>query len=257
MTSRDRTFLNLFILCFCFQAFASSDKFQGPGNSAATAPPAKKANDSACPEKNAKPALVLIDMQPHFLDRTGKQNRRQNKAKVKKAIDTQIAAIKKAKKAKIPIVIVEYECPECDSTDSRLQFAVANYQNVRFIKKDADGMFDNENSHRQELIHFLNKKSIGTLIIMGANGGACVLDSITRALANNCNVVAFDKGIADFNYDDFMYPYVGQYSQIKPECENCSFKETTSIEKIADVMLSSSTGSREASSDSSNAAGAK
>lgn len=196
-----------------------------------------KKHETVCSAKSANSALIIIDMQPYFANRGGQQNSQENKAKIGKIIEMQIASINKAKEANIPIVFLEYDCGPCDPTDSKLKAAALNYKNARFIKKDTDGMFESYNKYRKDLVDFLNKNSVGTLIIAGANGGACVLRSITGALENNCNVVAFNAGIADFNYKDFIYPYVGQYSHIKPNCKDCSFKEVSSVENVAELMV--------------------
>ena len=61
--------------------------------------------------------------------------------------------------------------------------------------------------------------------VTGANGGACVVQSIHGALDNNCSVLAVSSGIADFNYQDFIYPYKGYYNDIKANCADCTFRE--------------------------------
>ena len=203
-----------------------------------------KNKNVVCSTQSAYSALIVIDMQPYFAIRGGQHNEPENKEKIEKVIEVQIASIKKAIAAGIPIVFLEYECPPCDPTDSRLKAAVSGYKNVRFIKKTTDGMLDSDNKYRKELADFLNKNNIGTLIITGANGGACVLESITGALENNCNVVAYNAGIADFNYKDFIYPYIGQYTEIKPNCKDCTFKEVFSIDKMAKLMVKSTYSSQ-------------
>jgi hypothetical protein len=76
---------------------------------------------------------------------------------------------------------------------------------------------------------------------MGANGGACVSDSIVEAIQGNCSVVAFNKGIADFNYKQFIYPYAGQYAKIKSSsnrlCKDCSFKEVSSLDDVIPTQI--------------------
>lgn len=199
--------------------------------------PAKDSSETVCSSNSPNSALVIIDMQPYFANRGGNHNDAENRAKIDKINKTQIAAIQKAKAASIPIVFLEYDCEQCDPTDSSLKAAVAKYSNVRFIKKDTDGMFATNNKYRKELVDYLNKNDVGTLIIAGANGGACVLESITGSLENNCSVIALNSGIADFNFKDFIYPYVGQYSNIKPNCRDCSFKEVSTIDKAAEYMV--------------------
>lgn len=212
-----------------FENGSKSDRNQGSNT--------KASKDTVCFSNSPNSALVIIDMQPYFATRSGNHQDAENKAKLDKINETQVGAIQKAREANIPIIFLEYDCGPCGSTNDSLKTAVANYRNVRFIKKNSDGMFEDYNKYRKELVDYLNKNDIGTLIITGANGGACVLRSITGALENNCNVVALNSGIADFNYKDFIYPYLGQYSHIKPNCRDCSFKEVSTIDKAAEYMV--------------------
>lgn len=152
----------------------------------------------------------------------------------------QIEAIKQAKKNHIPIIFLEYD--GFDATSEKLKNHIKEYPNVKIFKKDTDGMFDIHNSHRKDLIEFLKQNNVRTLVITGANGGACVERSIVGALNGNCDVVAFTHGIADFNYLDFIYPYTNQYDRIKPSCKDCSFREVSSIADVGRAMTSSNKG---------------
>jgi nicotinamidase-related amidase len=192
--------------------------------------------DLACDTSSINSALVIIDMQPHFVTRGGNQNSRENNFKVGQIIGAQIEAIKKAISANIPIVFIEYE--NVDPTSDLLKAAVKNYHDVKFFTKSTDGMFDNENKYKNQLVSFLKDRKIGTLVMTGANGGACVKESILGALNENCNVVAFSKGIADFNYVDFIYPYKGQYKDLGHKCQNCSFQEKDLIKDIEIALQS-------------------
>ena len=178
-------------------------------------------------------------MQPKFVTRGGNDQTPANKTKVEQIIKEQVAAIKRAREARIPIIFLEYE-GDFGDTNEALKAAVANYPDVKFFKKNSDGMFEDYNKYKQDLATYLTRKQVGTLIITGANGGACVLRSITGALDNNCTVVAYNKGIADFNYKDFIYPYVGQYSNIKPNCKDCMFREVSSIDGLVQFMVNNS-----------------
>ncbi len=190
--------------------------------------------ETICPAKSNNAALIVIDMQPYFVTRGGNDQTPENKIKVDQIIKEQIAAIKLAEKAKIPIVFLEYDGH--GDTNSVLKSAVGTYKEVKFFKKSTDGMFEDYNVHKKDLVDYLTSKQVGTLVITGANGGACVLQSITGALARNCSVVTYNKGIADFNFKDFIYPYVGQYGNIKPDCTGCSFKEVSSIDGIVQYI---------------------
>lgn len=198
--------------------------------------------DEICSKNSGNAALVIIDMQEGFVTRGGVSNFPENKVKVNTVLKEQVAAIKEAKEAGIPIVFIEYK--NFEPTNSGLIDAAKGHKEVVVFTKDSDGMFDNGNSFKKELIDYLKKKQIGTLIITGANGGACVKSSIRGSLKGNCNVVAYSRGIADFNYHDFIWPYAGYYKNIKPDCQNCTFKETNKIDSVANSMINSNNSGR-------------
>lgn len=174
-------------------------------------------------------ALIIIDMQPFFVERGGNDKDEENIKKVNDIISNQIKMIEMAKKSKIPIVFIEYE--SLGDTNSKLKDAAAGYDNIKIITKSSDGMLDDYNNKKNELSDYLRGQEIGNLIITGANGGACVQQSISGSLKNNYNVLAFSKGIADFNYSKFIYPYDDLY-QFTPTCENCKFREVDDAEAV-------------------------
>jgi hypothetical protein len=134
----------------------------------------------------------------------------------------------------MPIVFIEYE--NSGLTNSDLKNAVKDYKEVKFITKDSDGMFDSDKAEK-ELSKYLRSKRIGNLIITGANGGACVKSSIDGSLANNYNIISYPPGIADFNYEDFIYPYTYGNEYFSPNCSSCSFVEVDRIDKIKEKIL--------------------
>lgn len=180
-------------------------------------------------ELGDKTALIVIDMQPFFVTRGRNDKKPENIKKVDEIIKTQIAAIEAAKKANIPIVFIEYAL--IGDTNVKLKKAAKGYDDVKFIKKSTDGMFSNRNEYLKELVSHLNDKHIGKLIITGANGGACVERSISGSLENGYEVISFSKAIADFNYEDFIYPYDDQYEFVE-HCRyaKCKFKEVDELE---------------------------
>jgi nicotinamidase-related amidase len=174
-------------------------------------------------------ALIIIDMQPYFVERGGDDKDKNNMIKVNTILNNQIKMIEMAKKSKIPIVFIEYESH--GDTNSKLKKAADGYDNIKIITKSTDGMLDDYNNKKSELSEYLRNQKIGNLIITGANGGACVQKSISGSLENNYNVLAFSKGIADFNYPQFIYPYDDLY-KFEPSCENCKFREVDDAEAI-------------------------
>ncbi len=182
------------------------------------------AASAACFGELPKHAVVIIDMQPKFETRGGSADKPDNVEKVKKLTAAQVTAIKNAKLAKAPILIVEYD--GYGDTKDDLKKELTDYKDVKYFIKNSDGMFEDYNKSKKDIVDHLKAKGIDTLIIMGANGGACVRSSITGAIENKFNVIAFSKGIADFNFDDFMWPY--NYKDIK----ETTFKEVGDIETV-------------------------
>lgn len=178
--------------------------------------------------EDVRRALVVIDMQEIFITRGGNAEKPKNKDKVQRIIEEQLRAIERAKRAGIPIIFIEYSNE--GKTHDRLKKAAEGAADVAFFEKTTDGMLDEGNAHRGKLTDFLQKKSINTLVVTGANGGACVHDSIDGALKHEFSVVAYDNGIADFNFEEFLYPYDHYYKDsIHPACSHCTFRESTNL----------------------------
>jgi nicotinamidase-related amidase len=195
-------------------------------------------SEDVCDSSGKKSALVIIDMQAYFAERMGYHKNPANSAKLEKINEAQVDSIKKAIKAHLPIIFIEYD--SYGDTNKTLKKAVGNYSQVKYIKKNSDGMLDSYNKFRSDLVNHLKTQNVKTLIITGANGGACVDASIRGALKGNCDVVSVSTAVADFNYKDFIYPYSGHYENVKPNCTNCSFREVASIDEVSKIMIESS-----------------
>ncbi len=161
-------------------------------------------------------ALVIIDMQPWFVEVNGYDKSPDNAKKVTEVLDNQVKLIELAKKKHIPIIFIEYV--SAGDTNEKLKKVASNYKEVQYIKKNQDGMFYDEIA-AAKIKEYLTAKKVSNLIIVGANGGACVRESIAGAVENGYQVIAYSKGIADFNYEEFIYPYDDIYQF------NSSFKE--------------------------------
>lgn len=184
--------------------------------------------EPACDPKSEQKALVVIDMQAHFITRGGAAAQMLNQAKIAQIIKEQTALIKRAKEANIPIVLIEYS--GIGPTNPKLKAEVSGYDNARTIEKSSDGMFDSYNNQLKPLVDFFKEKKIGNIIVAGANGGACVDQSIEGALKNRCKVVAYTKAIADFNYEKFIYPYANRYARhSNTGCADCKFTEVSNL----------------------------
>jgi nicotinamidase-related amidase len=160
-------------------------------------------------------ALVIIDMQPFYLTRGADPNEPSNAKKLENLFTSQIQAINAAKKFNHPILIVERS--GLGRTYKPLLDAVQNYDRAYFFEKNKNGMFDFGSISREPIKSFLDENDIQDLVIMGANGGACVYDSIWGAISlGSLQVTAFSKGIADFNYESYIYPYDDRYQKYFP-----------------------------------------
>jgi nicotinamidase-related amidase len=175
-------------------------------------------------------ALVIIDMQTYFVTGHGFHKLPENKKKIQAIINKQVQMIEAAKKRGKPIVVIEYKCWECKRTNSRLLKAIGRYKNSTTIKKRTDGVFDDPKSDKK-LTEFFTEKGVGNLIITGANGGACVQQSIDGAIKKKYRVIAVPQGIADFNYKKFIYPFFQSPYDIK-NCPTCLLHEMDEIEDI-------------------------
>lgn len=207
--------------------------------------------EPVCAEDSGGLALVVIDMQRDFVTRGGFHNHKKNIQTVDSIQKELLDLINRAVKKGIPVIFLEYE--EHGRTDPDLLKAIGGYHNSTLFLKDTDGMFEKDNRYRSDLADYLKSRKIGHLIIAGANGGACVRSSIEGALENNCNVTVYNRGVADFNFPEFIYPYSYAERRLSDRlrtrisrCKNCQFRETSSVDEINQIMLwnSSQSGNR-------------
>src|SRR5262245_52604035 len=109
--------------------------------------------EEICNGTSGNSALVVIDMQPVFVKRHQFEKIPGNLPKIETMMREEMAAINLAKKSNIPIVVLEYgairgAAPSDLPTESSLKSALANYDQVRYIKKTTDGMLDAGNENR-------------------------------------------------------------------------------------------------------------
>jgi nicotinamidase-related amidase len=150
-------------------------------------------------------ALVIIDMQEHFVTRNGDQEKGQNPAVLQTVIYKQKLLIDRAKQRNMPILLVEYS--GIGPTNPELKNHIGDYAKVKTVLKNTDGLFNESNTGLAETKSILTQWGTKDLIIVGANGGACVEQTIAGALTAGFNVYAYTDGIADFNAESFAYPY--------------------------------------------------
>lgn len=188
-----------------------------------------------CSSSDKNAALVIIDMQNHFLGRVDSEVGG-NSFKVKELIKEQRLAIQTAKAKGIPILLIEYECWDCDNTISELKSDVFGYSKYSIVKKTTDGLFDLNNKYLGEIQAFIKEFKVGSFIFTGVNGGICVKKSIEGALFNECKVFAYTSAIADLNDNTVVYPYERRYYNFNPGCKNCSFTELSTMPDLRDAM---------------------
>jgi len=193
-------------------------------------------------------ALVVIDFQPEMWTRTGQHKKEGNVEKLKQMKAAVLQSIEMAKKEKLPIILVQFE--NSGPVYSEVTDALKGYPNGKTIFKDSDGIFESDglmtkkNSYKEDFIQHLKKEKIKNLVMIGANGWACVRSSMKGALENNYNVIAFDKATADFNSDNFKYPYVNDYRLNNVICDNCSFRRVREFQDLSLIFANSSSNDR-------------
>jgi hypothetical protein len=172
-------------------------------------------------------------MQDIFRTRGGTADDPSNVAKTNTLIQNQQGAIQKAMGANAWIIYIRYV--NYGSTISQLTSLTASYSRVVTFEKSTDGAFDTMNRYKGDLVRFMQQNWIGNLIIMGANGRACVRSTIKGALRGNCNVESVANGIADFIDDAFVFPYLPEkYADVhaKDLCPNCGLSTKVAIQEV-------------------------
>ena len=166
-----------------------------------------------------KTALVIIDMQNYFINSNSSHEKWNNIKTARDTLNAQIKSIEYAKSKGIPIVFIEYEVGLGeDGTKDELKKEVGQYKDAVYFKKTTDGMFDNDNKYKSQILQYLDSKNIKNLLIEGSDGGECVKQSILGALDENFNVVAINEAIVEFHAysdKDFVAPYYYDTSKIQ------------------------------------------
>lgn len=191
-------------------------------------------------------ALVIIDMQAYFPNAYGNFQytpedsladlhlKWHNNNIFNTLIEKQIEAINAAKATNSPIVVIEYD-GITTTTNIQLMNAIGDYSNVASFKKTTNGIFDPLNEYRSDVVEYLDQKKIKHLVMVGANGGVCVLHSIAGGLAlNKYSIYAYKDGIADFNTPAFTYPYPDYYDY--SVSDTCSFAQFNDLNKLQQVF---------------------
>jgi nicotinamidase-related amidase len=201
-------------------------------------------------------ALVVIDMQQQFVDvgippdgiRSGYARHLVSSRKLAALTSELIGLIKAAMSKNLPIVFLEYS--KWGDTIPALKEATRGYDKVVFLKKDTDDMFHERNTYRKMLEDYLRGHSVDTLIVTGANGEACVRDSLKGAQKAGYSLIAYTAGIASFATDPAkaIYPYPHYYSVVEyghfgNNCKACTFRYADSLSDLAETFAANNSQS--------------
>src|SRR5690606_17695041 len=126
-----------------------------------------------------KTALMIIDMQDYFITRGGNFQAPENAKKISAIYAELKKLIAKAKESNRPIIMVEYK----DSGPSSfiLKNELGDYKKIHYVIKNEDGAFDDPKS-KEEIEKIMLDSGSNILVISGANGGACVDDTIQGSI---------------------------------------------------------------------------
>ena len=182
----------------------------------------------------AELALVVVDMQPYWMDRGVMIPSNSDVKKINELLNHQSRMIEQAKLHQLPILIVEFS--SFGETVPSLSSHLTDYDKTKVIQKTTDGLFDLDNKTRQEALEILADWKVDELIIIGANGGSCVESTIIGAIDNNYKVRAYPQAIADFNYPSILYPYHWDMSQDKEEKNLSRYFESENYQEAEDFF---------------------
>lgn len=182
-------------------------------------------------------ALIVIDFQPEMWVRTKQHEKEGNVEKLEKMKAAVLKTIELAKEENLPIVLIKFK--DHGPIYSEVLKSLEGYPHAKTILKDSDGIFESDglmtkkNSFKEETLDYLNDKKIKNLVMIGANGWACVRSSVKGAMEHNYNTIVFDRAVADFNSDNFKYPYVSDYRLNQVTCDDCSFRRVSEFQEIS------------------------
>lgn len=180
----------------------------------------------------AETALIVIDMQAHYAERSGYHTKPSNASKLQLVLQKQVELIQLARAHDYPVVFLEFAGHE--PTNSLLTEAVSGYRRTTVIVKARNGVFDDAIAARK-LREYLELNDVSRLIVSGANGGFCVQCSIEGALQNRFQVVAEADAIIEFNEPEFVYPYSYADGQLYTE-PRALLGGFTQIQNIQELM---------------------
>ncbi|MCF7872516.1 isochorismatase family protein [Candidatus Woesearchaeota archaeon] len=134
-------------------------------------------------ETTARKAILIVDMQEHYLNEL-------NKKELQKELQNQIKIIKEAVKQNIPIITLKMAGK--GETIKEIKNTIPNTKNNKEIKK-----YDSNGFNVRELNHTLNKLGVTEIIIMGTNASSCVLWTSVGAIEHKYKITTTKEIILD------------------------------------------------------------
>ncbi len=131
-------------------------------------------------------AVLLIDMQDYFLEDISSEEKARE-------IPYQLDVLDYCKEKSIPVFVLEYK--DSGPTIKVLKDKVDSLEKKTYITKSHDNGFIGTNLAEQ-----LKEYSIDTLLLMGVNATACVVDTAYGALKEGFNIMTSKELIADPPY---------------------------------------------------------
>ncbi|MFK8138604.1 MAG: isochorismatase family protein [Bdellovibrionales bacterium] len=166
---------------------------------------------------NAQLGLVIVDMQDFFTKQNSTQYLPSNVLKYAKVIQRQRHLISVAKKGLIPIIVVSVYTQSKDygPTSKWITNAVGDYKYAYTHTKEVNSFLNQDRIESKFFKERLEKLKISELLIVGANGGACVICSVADTLRNKIPVHLDATATIDFRSKFFHYPYVMNLDKLK------------------------------------------
>lgn len=134
-------------------------------------------------------ALVVVDMQSHFLKNFDVSSRNQ-------LVQNQLKVIQKCIKHKVPIVVLEFKCRGCKKVETIDEIKKKTKGVVTIIKENNGGFTDTN------LNQILKNLKCRNILLIGINANGCVQDTAIGALHRGYGVITSKGLIANSSQKD-------------------------------------------------------
>lgn len=198
---------------------------------------------ASAPQKGAaqNTALMIIDMQAHFSEDENTRDLPGNPEKKEQVLARQRELIRRAKANNLAILVVEYS--GCGDTDCTLIKEIGDYKGYKKILKVSDNLFRYK-AEAAAIMDYFAANKITDLFIGGANGAACVKDTLVGALDRGLRVWTDPCAIIDFNPSHYEYPFYYKTEKLDLMFNELyeNFAQLDSDEKINSVLRNNREG---------------